>query len=154
MSAGKFDMAAPPVDMPAQDAPYTHLYYFATPHIPRGRPGQFQPAVFTALLDAYVGGLARCAAWLVPRARPDALIWYPSTIFLEHPDENFSEYVTAKACGEALCGQLAVHLAPLRLITERLPRLATDQTGSLTGPALQDGAGTLRDALMRAADRG
>jgi NAD(P)-dependent dehydrogenase (short-subunit alcohol dehydrogenase family) len=150
MRAEKFDIAEPPAGLPAPEPPYTHLYYFATPHIPKGRPGQFQPAIFATLLDAYVGGLARCAAWLVPRAVPDALIWYPSTILIEQPDENFAEYAAAKACGEALCAQLAVHLAPLRLITDRLPRLATDQTQSLTALSLADGVATLRAALLRA----
>lgn len=151
--AAKFDVAAPPTDLPAPDAPYTHMYYFATPRIPNGRPGQFQPEVFAKLLDTYVTGLARCAAWLVPRAEPDALIWYPSTIFLEQPDPNFAEYTAAKACGEALCAQLAEHLAPLRLIAERLPRLPTDQTQSLTPLVLSDGVATLRAALERVADR-
>jgi hypothetical protein len=89
----------------------------------------------------------------VPRAEPDALIWYPSTIFLEQPDPNFAEYTAAKACGEALCAQLAEHLAPLRLIAERLPRLPTDQTQSLTPLVLSDGVATLRAALERVADR-
>jgi NADP-dependent 3-hydroxy acid dehydrogenase YdfG len=148
----KFDVAAPPTDMPAPAAPYTHMYYFATPRIPTGRPGHFQPEVFAKLLDTYVTGFARCAAWLVPRAEPDALIWYPSTIFLEQPDQNFAEYAAAKACGEALCAQLAAHLAPLRLITERLPRLPTDQTQSLTRQVLSDGTATLHAALRRVAD--
>jgi hypothetical protein len=150
--AAKFDVAAPPTDMPAPDALYTHMYYFATPRIPTGRPGQFLPQVFAKLLDTYVTGLARCAAWLVPRAEPDALIWYPSTIFLEQPDPNFAEYAAAKACGEALCAQIAEHLAPLRLIADRLPRLPTDQTQSLTPLVLSDGVATLRAALERVAN--
>jgi len=149
--AAQFDVAAPPTDMPAPDAPYTHMYYFATPRIPAGRPGQFQPEVFAKLLDTYVTGLARCAAWLVPRAQPNALIWYPSTVFLEQLDQNFAEYAAAKACGEALCAQLAEHLAPLRLISERLPRLPTDQTQSLTPMVLSDGVATLRASLERVA---
>jgi len=138
--------------MPAPDAPYTHMYYFATPRIPAGRPGQFQPEVFAKLLDTYVTGLARCAAWLVPRAQPNALIWYPSTVFLEQLDQNFAEYAAAKACGEALCAQLAEHLAPLRLISERLPRLPTDQTQSLTPLVVSDGVATLRASLERVAN--
>ena len=151
--AAKFDIAAPPTDMPAPEVPYTHMYYFATPRIPNGWPGHFQPEVFVKLLDTYVTGLARCAAWLVPRAQPDVLIWYPSTIFLEQPDPNFAEYTAAKACGEALCAQLAEQLAPMRLIADRLPRLPTDQTQSLTPLVLSDGVATLRAALERVADR-
>jgi hypothetical protein len=154
MRAERFNVAAPPADMPAPEAPYTHMYYFATPRVPTGRPGQFQPEVFAKLLDTYVAGLARCATWLVPRAQPDALIWYPSTTFLEQPDQNFAEYAAAKACGEALCAKLAAHLAPLRLITERLPRLPTDQTQSLTPLVLADGVATLRAVLQRVVDLG
>jgi hypothetical protein len=152
--AAKFDVAAPPTELPAPDTPYTHMYYFATPRIPAGVPGHFQPEVFARLLDTYVAGLARCAAWLVPRARPNALIWYPSTIFLEQPDPNFAEYAAAKACAEALCAQLAAQLAPLRLISDRLPRLPTDQTQSLTPLVLADGVATIRAALERVAALG
>lgn len=152
--AAKFDVAAPPTDLPAPYAPYTHMYYFATPHIPTGQSGCFYPKVFAKLLDTYVAGLARSAAWLMPRAEPNAMIWYPSTILLEQPDQKFAEYTAAKACGEALCAQLAAQLAPLRLITDRLPRLSSDQTQSLTPLALSDGVATLRAALERVANLG
>jgi NAD(P)-dependent dehydrogenase (short-subunit alcohol dehydrogenase family) len=149
MRAQRFDVAAPPWNQPAPPAPYTHLYYFATPRIPAGRPGQFNPAIFATLLDTYVAGVARSADWLLPRGLPNACIWYPSTVFVEQPDPCFAEYAAAKACGEALCAQLSRQMAPLRVVADRLPRLPTDQTQALTAVATADGVETLLASLRR-----
>lgn len=127
-----FDATAPPFDELTPPTPYTHLHYFATPRIPAGRPGQFNAALFEMLLGSYATGVARTAAWFAPRAIANACFWYPSTVFVEQPDPNFAEYAAAKACGEALCAQLSVHMAPLRFKMDRLRRLPTDQSRGLT----------------------
>ncbi len=143
-----FDVAAPPEDPPPGDR-YTHLYYFATPRIAAGRPGHFEPALFARMLGVYVTGLARCATWFALRSRGSACLWYPSTIFLERPDPHFAEYTAAKACGEALCAELSTQLVPLRIVVERLPRLATDQTQALADLPIDNGIAALRTALLR-----
>lgn len=147
-----FDVVAPPNDQPP-DGLFTHLYYFATPRISAGRPGQFEPALFTRLVAAYVTGLARCTTWFAARCSTNACIWYPSTIFLEQPDPNFAEYTAAKACGEALCTQLGSQLAPLRFVVARLPRVATDQTQALTELPMSNGTAIMRSALLSMARR-
>ena len=132
MPAQCFDVSAPPWNQPLPPRPYTHMYYFATPRIPAGQPSRFNPGIFAILLDAYVTGLARSADWMLPRAVRNTRIWYPSTVFVEQPDQHFGEYTAAKACGEALCRQLSAQAAPLQVVADRLPRLPTDQTQGLT----------------------
>jgi NAD(P)-dependent dehydrogenase (short-subunit alcohol dehydrogenase family) len=151
IAARQFAAAAPPLDEPPPAAPFTHLYYCATPRIPPGQPGHFRPAVFADLLETYAAGFARTAQWFASRARSNALIWYPSTVFLDQPDANFAEYAAAKSCGEAICRQLAEAMAPLRFLSDRLPRIATDQTQGLVAGELADGASTLHACLRRAA---
>lgn len=151
MCAQRFDIAAPPVDMAAPPGGFTHAYYFATPRITPGPDQGFSATALALYLDYYVTGLARCLEWLRPRAVADLVIWYPSTIFIDQPSPGLAEYAAAKACGEALCAQLTAHLAPLRVVAERLPRLATDQTQSLTQQSLEDGVAILRAVLLRLA---
>lgn len=143
----KFDVAAPPTTAPVPILRYTHLYYFATPHIQHGTKGQFNPAVFAEFLECYVSGFARTIEWFRPRAEADARVWYPSTVFLTEMNADFGEYTAAKACGETLCRHLAEQLAPMTFITPRLPRLATDQTQTLAAMSMADGVATLLNAF-------
>jgi hypothetical protein len=149
MQAQPFDVAAPPLNQLKPSVPYTHLYYFATPRIPAGVPGHFNPALFAMLLDTYVAGLARSVNWMASRSVPNACVWYPSTVFVEKPDPYFAEYAAAKVCGEALCAQLSVQMAPLRVVADRLPRLPTDQTQALAAIEMGDSVPTLLASLRR-----
>lgn len=143
-----FDVAAPPENPPPGNR-YTHLYYFATPRIAAGRPGSFEPTLFARMLDIYVTGLTRCAMWFVARSSGRACLWYPSTIFMEQADPHFAEYTAAKACSEALCTQLSSQLPSLRIVIERLPRMGTDQTQTLTQLPISSGIEPIRTALLR-----
>lgn len=107
----RFDVSAPPV-APPPDKAYTHLYYFATPHIRHGGAGQFNPAAFAEFMECYVSGFARTVDWFRPQAEADACVWYPSSVFLTEMNPGFPEYTAAKACGEVLCQHLARQLAP------------------------------------------
>jgi hypothetical protein len=42
-------------------------------------------------------------------------------------------------------------MSPMQVIADRLPRLATDQTQSLTTQTLEDSVGILRTILLRLA---
>jgi len=149
MRAQQFNALEPPFLEPDQPKRYTHLYYFATPRIPAGQLGRFDPAIFSNLLNIYVVGFVRTTNWIVPRAVPNACIWFPSTIFVEQPDPHFPEYSAAKACGEALCAQFRLQMAPLRFVADRLPRLPTDQTQGLIDLRVSDGVSNLLAILRR-----
>jgi MaoC like domain len=144
----QFNASAPPADFTPATR-YTHVYYFATPRIPPGEEGTFNPAIFGMLLDIYVTGLARVVNWVIPRTAPDASVWFPSTIFIERSVPLFAEYTAAKLCAEALCPELSTRMAPLRLVYDRLPPLASDQTQTLTALETADGVAVLLSALRR-----
>ena len=60
-------------------------------------------------------------------------IFYPSTTALDKPERQLAEYSAAKAAGEVLCAQFDRFDKRLRVVVNRLPRTATDQTLTL-GP--------------------
>lgn len=136
----RFDVTAP---APLHDVGATHLYYFATPHIRGG--GAFDPALLRELLEHYVDGFrATCEA---ARSGRPLRVLYPSTVFVAAPDSRFAEYAIAKLAGEALCAWMSAHVSDLDIRVERLPRLATDQTASLVGPAPMDALPALLAAV-------
>ncbi|HEX3993420.1 MAG TPA: MaoC/PaaZ C-terminal domain-containing protein [Acetobacteraceae bacterium] len=146
-----FDVAAPPGDVAGPDGGFTHAYYFATPRIVTGPPVGFAAELLARYLEYYVTGLARSVAWLQSRSVADLRVWYPSSVFVEQAPPGFAEYATAKACGEALCAQMTTRMSPMQVIADRLPRLATDQTQSLTTQTLEDSVAILRSILLRLA---
>jgi hypothetical protein len=148
----RYDVADPPA-LAAPEAPYTHLYYFATPRIEKGERGQFNAARFARFVEYYVNGAARTAEWFRPRAVSASCFWYPSSVFVEERNPYFAEYAAAKRCGEALCAELGQALAPMRFVFERLPGMPSDQTQSPGGSMRADGASTLLAALQRVAIR-
>ena len=113
---------------------YSHLYYFATPHIASGLAGKWSPTLFDDYCRIYVHGFSALVQILVQgidRAHPLTVL-YPSTVFLDAPPTGFTEYCAAKASGEVLCKHLARSLA-VHIHSPRLPRLQTDQNGSFMG---------------------
>lgn len=107
----------------------THLYYFATPFIAPGVEGEFSPHLFERFCDYYVTGFMNT----VNRLRSFGLknVFYPSTVFLDEPPTNMSEYTAAKAAGEMLCNFLEKNHREMIVYRPRFPRMATDQTASL-----------------------
>ena len=109
----------------------THLYYFATPKIFVPRHGLVDEVLFRRFADVYVKGFARtfeaCAG--VPR-RP-LRVFYPSTVAIDEPVRELTEYAAAKAAGETLCRNLERAAPESRFLVERLPRIDTDQTATL-----------------------
>lgn len=109
----------------------THAYYFATPTIYKPQPEMFSPERLRELIDIYVGGFWNLVRAL-RRRHPSVSLCYPSTVFVEDRPEGMTEYAMAKAAGETLCTDINRTLAPTRVVIERLPRLPTDQTASVT----------------------
>jgi acyl dehydratase/NAD(P)-dependent dehydrogenase (short-subunit alcohol dehydrogenase family) len=129
--------AAPQLDGLAE---VTHLYYFATPRIVVGRGDVFDAAAFDEYTALYVKGFHDLVTELKKRSAGDLRAFFPSTVFIDDPPQEFGEYVAAKAAGEALCAYLNRHASGITAISERLPRMLTDQTASLvpmeTTPAI------------------
>jgi hypothetical protein len=126
--------------------PITLLLYYATPMIGGRRSTMFNPERFEQFVRFYVYGFHDiCRALLAKGGKLAAL--YPSTVFVEERPAGLTEYVMAKAAGEYLCRDLDRATPALRIVIDRLPRLATDQNPALTNRS--EIAPTLLPGLLR-----
>jgi hypothetical protein len=152
--------AAAPQIAPLHQAP-THLYYFATPTIGRRKSGLYAAERFEEFNAFYVTGFMNAVDACLQR-RPEGLsAFYPSTVYVESRPAEMTEYAMSKAAGEVLCSDLQQYRRGVRVLMRRLPRSATDQTGSIVPmhtadpvsvmlPIVQEMHATPIDAAMRA----
>lgn len=110
--------------------PFTHMYYFATPHIATNR-GPFSARIFKEFCDYYVSGFSESVEWLLKHETGLKKVFYASTVYVEQPPLSLVEYVMAKAAGEHLCSLLEKRHTDLGIYVSRLPPMATDQTASI-----------------------
>jgi acyl dehydratase len=124
-------------DIPAQLSDLalapTHVYYFPScPTLKRHGP------LFSADLSAqyerfYVHGfLATVQALLAQTGGGGLRVFYPSTLVIDQPTRGSAEFAMAKAAGEALCRQMNQYLPGADVVCQRLPRLLTDQTATVS----------------------
>jgi acyl dehydratase len=116
---------------------FTHVYYFASPPIRPNPHRRWNEDAFDTYLRCYVSGFLACIEAVVAGredpAGPELRVCFPSTEFLDTRPAGFEEYCCAKAAGEAVCDDLERRGVAV-VVRPRLPRLYTDQTGSL-GPS-------------------
>ena len=118
----------------------THVYYFATPTIWRRKAALCVPERFQEFNSFYVAGFFAVIMACLGR-RPEGIrVFYPSTVYVDSRPADMTEYVMSKAAGEILCADLNQHQRGIRVLVERLPRAATDQTGSIVPTRLADAA--------------
>ncbi|MFH1380389.1 MAG: MaoC/PaaZ C-terminal domain-containing protein [bacterium] len=108
----------------------THLYYFATPFIFSAKKRRFSSDLFKQFCAYYVTGFYETVDSL--RAYGLQYAFYPSSKAIDDIPANLGEYASAKMAGEMLCSFLGKYFPGLVLYKPRLPRLATDQTASLS----------------------
>ena len=122
-------------------ARYTHLYYFASPHIEKNATGHWDAALFERFARVYVHGLADVVGAAVGdrrKGRDAALqVLYPSSVFLDTDEPGFGEYCAAKAAGEA-AGRHMMQALAVEVRSPRLPRMRTDQTSALMDAGVED----------------
>jgi hypothetical protein len=110
----------------------THLYYFASPRIFVSKGEPWEPELFRTFAACYVDGF-HATLRALRQAFPGPLaVFYPSSTALDEPVKALAEYSAAKAAGEKLCAYLDRYERDLRILVRRLPRIATDQTLTLT----------------------
>ncbi|MGH8259879.1 MAG: MaoC/PaaZ C-terminal domain-containing protein, partial [Steroidobacteraceae bacterium] len=134
-------------------APFSHVYFFASPPIPRNVTGRWDHELFGRLEAVYVRAFATVAQVVLSaraRTRPPVFV-YPSSILLTRHENGFAEYCVAKAAGEALCDQLAYRHGAV-FAHPRLPRMRTDQTSSVAAADVEDSFRVMHD-LLRALRR-
>jgi acyl dehydratase len=144
-AGGSADMlrydARSPAGPQLQDlAGVTHVYYFATPRIVARSGEAFNVVAFDSYAQIYLRGFHDLVTELNGRSTGGLRAFFPSTVFIDDPPQEFGEYVAAKAAGEVLCAHLNKHSPAITALSERLPRMLTDQTASLvpveTTPAI------------------
>ena len=116
-------------DLPS---PINQLYYFPSPKIFVKQRPQFDPALFREFAACYVEGFAECCRISKQISQHPLHVFYPSSEALDAPVNTLTEYSAAKAAGETLCSHLDRFDQRLKVLTTRLPRIATDQTLTLT----------------------
>jgi len=125
----------------------THVYYFASPRIGRTKGGLFDSQLFANFSRVYVDAFSRLVMALTGNISQGVKVFYPSTVFLDSMPREFSEYISAKAAGEALGGHLERHIPGLKVLLRRLPRLPTDQTAGLIKQAVSDSASVMLEVV-------
>lgn len=123
----------------------THLYYFATPFIFSAVKGRFSSALFKKFCDIYVEGFAN-VLYVLPRKMLRG-VFYPSTVAIDEIPSNMGEYAAAKVAGELICDFIEKTISNISVHHPRLPRLATDQTVSLTPVDNKDPVAILREEI-------
>ena len=112
----------------------THIYYFASPHISSNRVKIWDSGLFEKFSRFYLDAFSRIVNFFAEKAHQlntPITFFYPSTVFIDQPENGFSEYAVAKGAGEVLCQQLAEKYQQARFVAPRLPRMSTDQTSSI-----------------------
>jgi NAD(P)-dependent dehydrogenase (short-subunit alcohol dehydrogenase family) len=112
----------------------THFYYFATPSILSQNDGVFSPDLYGTFSRFYLSGFFEALEFLLSQARNGILsAFYPSSAYVETRPSGMTEYSMVKMAGELLCADLnRSSRSRLRIQVERLPRVLTDQTASVT----------------------
>jgi acyl dehydratase/NADP-dependent 3-hydroxy acid dehydrogenase YdfG len=123
----------------------TDLLYFATPLIAPGDERAFSADLFNHYCSYYVQAFTRLVENLAPYGLKR--VFYPSSVYVEDPPARFAEYAAAKAAGETVCMALQKGYTGLMISKPRLPRVATDQTASLTQQDAVDPAPLILEAL-------
>ena len=75
--------------------------------------------------------------------------FYPSTVALDDSHRDLLEYRLAKGAGEALCREFSRSRSTVHVVTERLPRLNSDQTASLVKMPTTDAVRLLLDLYIK-----
>ena len=136
-SGGKCDVIAYDVHKSAGNQleslvqPPTHIYYFATPTISRRKSGICTRERLAEFNDFYIHGFLSLVEASLARRPEGVSVFYPSTVFVHERPAEMTEYAMSKAAGEILCAEIAQYMPKVRVLTERLPRVPTDQTASL-----------------------
>lgn len=126
----------------------THIYYFASPIIEKSDNQIWSERIFSQQCDFYLSGLAKLLQTFshsTEYRRSSITIFIPSTVFIDEPEENFSEYMAAKASAEILADQIQKRHPHWHIRMPRLPRLMTDQTSG----AIHNNSTNTAEVIMR-----
>jgi nucleoside-diphosphate-sugar epimerase len=129
----------------------THLYYFSSPRIFARRTRLFHHDLFELFLSHYVTGFVRVLDALREAGAGPLMAYYPSSVAVEEPLRELTEYIVAKVAGERAAEVLGEGEPWLETIVQRLPRLPTDQTATIGAVAAKDPVTVVSDFVRRTA---
>lgn len=158
-NGGQADALAYDVRQPAAEqltqltgAMPSHLYYFATSYIFKQKSAAFDRKMHEEFLTFYVYGFSDLLLTLLERAKGALCAFYPSSVAVENRPRDMTEYAMAKTAGELLCTDLVRHYPQLKIVVDRLPRLATEQTLSVQNQQITPAIDVLLPNLLKCAD--
>lgn len=129
--------------------PYNALMYFATPHIFRRRTEAFSSTMFNDFAETYVHSFHRTVSVMMASSKSPLRVLYPSTVAVDEPVKELTEYSAAKAAGESVCRTLERQFKRLTVDIVRFPRIETDQTNTIATAVTADPVMLLFPVLRR-----
>jgi hypothetical protein len=123
------------------------IFYFPTPMIFRRKAKTFNATILQDFLRFYVERFnVLCEAVESVAAQP-VRIFYPSSTAVDSRPKGMTEYAMAKAAGEVLISDLNAISSKIHIITERLPRMGSDQTNTIVAADEADSAAIMLPIL-------
>jgi acyl dehydratase len=113
------------------------IYYMPTPKIFEQYSDIYDAKRFQTFFDVYVTGFYSVYQEIARIYGNDVSFFYPSSVSIDERPRNMTEYTMAKVAGEVLCADIQ-SFKKGRILVNRLPRLLTDQTASLSNVATLD----------------
>jgi MaoC like domain len=107
------------------------IYYFATPRIFGRRRGFFSHDTLREFNEIYVTAFGRLLDAATDPGLPKLNVFYPSSVAVTESMREMTEYAMAKRLAEEMCSFYNQHSKQVEIVVERLPRIKTDQTGTL-----------------------
>ena len=132
----------------ATSHPPRTIYYFATPHIFTRRRNFFSVDLLQRFLQYYVFGFFRLIE-AASRAKTKLCVFFPSTVAIDEQLRETAEYSMAKQMAENLSAFYNRFSTDVEIITERLPRVKTDQTAALMDVPAEDAATIMLPIVRR-----
>lgn len=145
----QLDVLKPGASLPAilaEGSSFNTAYYFATPRIGGRRKRVFEPMKLRSFVEYYIDAFTEFCLALGAAASQPPTVFYPSTIFIDQPSRDNVEYAMVKSAGEVLAARLNAE-GIVRVVSKRLPRMATDQTITLVSVPVEDSVAVLLESI-------
>jgi hypothetical protein len=133
----------------AAAAPPRTIYYFATPRIFARRRSFFSAELLENFLQYYIVGFSRLVDGAARQSKTKLRVFCPSTRAIDENRREIVEYAMVKRMAEDLCSFYNRFSENIEIITERLPRIRTDQTTTLVEVPAEDGLEAMLSIVRR-----
>ena len=110
---------------------YDFIFYYSTPKILINKSKKFDNNMYRYYHEFYVKRLKILCETLEKITKKKQVVFFPSTIFIKKYTSGLREYIKAKFIAEKMISKLNSRFSKLKIISNRLPQLNTDQTSDL-----------------------